>query len=185
MNRRQFLQGAVALGMSMTAGLMGCGASQSTSSPQDSSEQARAKADAGSGEPPQTSAAATPTDLAGRTVTLNNGIEMPCLGIGTYILSNTQAEESVYAALMAGTRLIDTARIYGNEEGVGRGIARSGVPREEVFLTTKLWTADFADAAHAIDASLARLGGWSGNPIRDRFLGNCGLPTWARQDPSS
>lgn len=91
-------------------------------------------------------------------VTLNNGIEMPRLGIGTYILSNEQAEESVYAALMAGTRLIDTARIYGNEEGVGRGIVRAGVPREEVFLTTKLWTADFADAAVAIDASLMRLG---------------------------
>ena len=159
MNRRQFLRGAVALGMSVTAGLVGCGASQSTSSPRGSSEQARVKADAGSGEPPQTpAAAATPSDLAGRTVTLNNGIDMPCLGIGTYYLSNAQAEESVYAALMAGTRLIDTARIYGNEEGVGRGIARAGVPRDEIFLTTKLWTADFADAAAAIDGSLARLG---------------------------
>lgn len=89
---------------------------------------------------------------------LNNGVEMPVLGLGTYILSNAQAEESVYAALMAGTRLIDTARIYGNEEGIGRGIKRVGVPRDEVFLTTKLWTADFGSAAAAIDASLQHLG---------------------------
>lgn len=91
-------------------------------------------------------------------MTLNNGVAMPVLGIGTYILSSAQAEESAYAALMAGTRLIDTARIYGNEDGVGRGIARAGVPRDEVFLTTKLWTADFANAATAIDGSLRRLG---------------------------
>ena len=91
-------------------------------------------------------------------MTLNNGVAMPVLGIGTYILSSAQAEESVYAALMAGTRLIDTARIYGNEDGVGRGITRAGVPRDEVFLTTKLWTADFANAATAIDGSLQRLG---------------------------
>ncbi len=97
-------------------------------------------------------------NLAKRTVLLNNGIEMPVLGLGTFILSNAQAEESVYAALMAGTRLIDTARIYGNESGVGRGIARAGVPRDEVFLTTKLWTDDFSNAAAAIDASLQNLG---------------------------
>ena len=97
-------------------------------------------------------------DLDARTVMLNNGVAMPVLGIGTYILSSSQAEESVYAALMAGTRLIDTARIYGNEDGVGRGIVRSGVPRDEIFLTTKLWTADFANAAAAIDAALSRLG---------------------------
>ena len=88
---------------------------------------------------------------------LNNGVEMPVLGLGTYILSSAQAEESVYTALIAGTRLIDTARIYGNEDGVGRGIARAGVPRDEVFLTTKMWTGDYADAAAAIDASLRRL----------------------------
>ena len=69
---------------------------------------------------------------------LNNSVEMPVLGLGTYILSSSQAEESVYAALMTGTRLIDTARIYGNEDGVGRGIERAGVPRDEVFLTTKM-----------------------------------------------
>ncbi len=98
-----------------------------------------------------------PFDLANRTVTLNNGELMPILGIGTFRLSPEQAEASVRAALQSGYRLVDTARIYGNEAGVGRGVARSGVPRGDVFVTTKLWTDDFGDAANAIDASLARL----------------------------
>ena len=93
---------------------------------------------------------------------LNNGIEMPILGIGTYTLSNQQAENSVYWALRDGYRLIDTARIYGNEEGVGRGIQKAIdeglVTREEIFVTTKMWTDDFDDGAAAIDASLRRLG---------------------------
>ena len=93
---------------------------------------------------------------------LNNGIEMPILGIGTYTLSNQQAENAVYWALRDGYRLIDTARIYGNEEGVGRGIRKAIdeglVTREEIFVTTKMWTDDFDDGAAAIDASLRRLG---------------------------
>lgn len=67
-------------------------------------------------------------------VKLNNGIEMPKLGIGTFLLTPDQAEESVYNALKAGYRLIDTANAYVNEKGVGRGIKKSGVPREEIFL---------------------------------------------------
>ncbi len=101
-------------------------------------------------------------DLETGTVLLNNGIEMPILGIGTYRLSNDQAENSVYWALRDGYRLIDTARIYGNEDGVGRGIRRAIdeglVTREEVFVTTKMWTDDFDNGAAAIDASLQRLG---------------------------
>ena len=81
-------------------------------------------------------------DLERGVVMLNNGIEMPVLGIGTYMLSNEQAENSVYWALQDGCRLIDTARIYGNEEGVGRGIQRAIseglVTREEIFVTTKM-----------------------------------------------
>ena len=100
-------------------------------------------------------------DLEKGTVMLNNGIEMPILGIGTYTLSNQQAETSVYWALRDGYRLIDTARIYGNEEGVGRGIQRAIdeglVTREEIFVTTKMWTSDFDNGAAAIDASLRRL----------------------------
>lgn len=96
------------------------------------------------------------------TVVLNNGIEMPILGIGTYRLSDAQAENSVYWALRDGYRLIDTARIYGNEAGVGRGIKRAigegFVTREEIFVTTKMWTSDYGNGAAAIDASLSRLG---------------------------
>lgn len=101
-------------------------------------------------------------DLEAGTVMLNNGIEMPILGIGTYRLSDTEAENSVYWALRDGYRLIDTARIYGNEEGVGRGIQRAIdeglVTREEIFVTTKMWTDDFGNGAAAIEASLSRLG---------------------------
>lgn len=101
-------------------------------------------------------------DLENRTVMLNSGYEMPILGIGTYLLSDTQAENSVYWALRDGYRLIDTARIYGNETGVGRGIKKAIdeglVKREDIFVTTKMWTADFDNGDAAIDASLKRLG---------------------------
>ena len=101
-------------------------------------------------------------DLKKGTVKLNSGYEMPILGIGTYQLSNIQAENSVYWALKAGMRLIDTARIYGNEEGVGRGIRRAikdGIcKREEIVVTTKMWTSDFSNGDAAVDASLKRLG---------------------------
>ncbi len=99
-----------------------------------------------------------PFNFKTQTVLLNSGYEMPILGIGTFRLSNSQAEESVYHALLDGYRLIDTADIYGNENGVGEGIRRSGVPREEIFLTTKLWTADYANAQREIDERLSRLG---------------------------
>lgn len=101
-------------------------------------------------------------DLEGGTVLLNNGIEMPILGIGCFRLSPEEAENSVYWALRDGYRLIDTARIYGNEDGVGRGIQRAidegFVTREEIFVTTKMWTSDYDDGPAAIDASLQRLG---------------------------
>ncbi len=101
-------------------------------------------------------------DLEQGTVPLNNGLEMPILGIGTYRLSDEQAENSVYWALRDGYRLIDTARIYGNETGVGRGIQRAIdeglVTREEIFVTTKMWTSDFDNGDQAIEASLKRLG---------------------------
>ena len=97
-----------------------------------------------------------------KTVKLNSGWEMPIIGIGTYLLSTAQAEESVYNALKVGMRLIDTADIYGNEVGVGRGIARAmkdfGIKREEIFVTTKLWTSDFYRADEEIDERLQRLG---------------------------
>lgn len=101
-------------------------------------------------------------DLQAGSVMLNNGIEMPILGIGCFRLSQEEAENSVYWALRDGYRLIDTARIYGNEEGVGRGIQRAideGIcTREEIFVTTKMWTDDYNDGDNAINASLERLG---------------------------
>ena len=101
-------------------------------------------------------------DLERGVVLLNSGYEMPILGIGCFMLSNDQAEKSVYWALRDGYRLIDTARIYGNEAGVGRGIRRAidegFVTREEIFVTTKMWTSDFDNGDAAVDASLERLG---------------------------
>jgi 2,5-diketo-D-gluconate reductase A len=76
-------------------------------------------------------------------VTLNNGVEMPILGFGVFqIQDETECEQAVYDAIMAGYRLIDTAASYLNEEAVGRAIKRSGVPRKELFITTKLWVQD-------------------------------------------
>ena len=97
-----------------------------------------------------------------KTVLLNSGYEMPIIGIGTYMLSSSQAEQSVYNALKVGMRLIDTADIYGNEDGVGRGIRRAmqdfGISREEIFVTSKLWTSTFNNAEYEIDERLERLG---------------------------
>ena len=93
---------------------------------------------------------------------LNNGYAMPVLGIGTYALTVEQAENSVYHALKDGYRLVDTARAYYNEDGVGRGIRRAIdeglVTREEIFVTTKVWDTDFGNARAAFDESLERLG---------------------------
>ena len=89
-------------------------------------------------------------------VKLNNGIEMPKLGIGTFMQTPDQAEDSVYNALKAGYRLIDTANAYVNEKGVGRGIKKSGVPREEIFLETKLWPA-FYEEEDQVEKTLKRL----------------------------
>lgn len=78
-----------------------------------------------------------------QTVTLNNGVEMPILGFGVYQIPDAEeCENAVYEALMAGYRLIDTASGYLNEEAVGRAVKRSGIPREELFITTKLWVQD-------------------------------------------
>ena len=93
-------------------------------------------------------------DFESKTVKLNSGFEMPILGLGTYHLSDSEAENSVYWALKAGFRLIDTARIYGNEEAVGRGMRRAIeegiVTCEEVFITAKMWTSNFDDGDTAI-----------------------------------
>ncbi|MFW6722895.1 aldo/keto reductase [Streptomyces sp. MAR4 CNY-716] len=94
------------------------------------------------------------------TITLNNGVAMPQLGFGVWQVPDTEAETTVRTALDAGYRSIDTAAIYGNEEGTGKALTESGVPREELFVTTKLWNSDHGyDAAlRAFDESLRRLG---------------------------
>ena len=89
-------------------------------------------------------------------LTLNNGVKMPMDGIGVFLFSPDEAESAVKSALKDGVRLIDTANAYMNERGVGRAIKASGVPREDIFLVTKLWPTVYTDA-NAIDESLARL----------------------------
>lgn len=89
-------------------------------------------------------------------VTLNNGIQMPMAGIGTFLLTPDEAEASVLSALSCGYRLIDTANAYVNEKAVGRAMKKSGVPREEIFLETKLWPA-FYEQPDAVEKTLERL----------------------------
>ncbi|RPK14795.1 aldo/keto reductase [Priestia endophytica] len=93
-------------------------------------------------------------------VRLSNGVEMPILGFGVYQIEEAkQCEEAVYEALISGYRLIDTAAAYMNEEAVGKAIKRSGIPREEIFITTKLWVQDagYENAKKAFVKSLERL----------------------------
>ncbi|WP_339296939.1 aldo/keto reductase [Paenibacillus sp. FSL R5-0623] len=95
-----------------------------------------------------------------QNVTLNNGVKMPIIGFGVYQVPDAEeCENAVYEALMAGYRLIDTAAGYLNEEAVGRAIKRSGVPREELFITTKLWVQDagYESAKLAFAKSLKKL----------------------------
>ena len=90
-------------------------------------------------------------------VTLNNGIKCPVVGIGTFMIAPPDAENSVREALKMGYRLVDTAAAYQNERAVGRGIKESGVAREEVFLSTKLWPSEYENE-NAVDETLERLG---------------------------
>lgn len=94
-----------------------------------------------------------------RHLTLNDGRTIPQLGLGVFLVDPDEAERIVTDALEAGYRHIDTAMIYKNEEGVGRAIAKSGVPREELFITTKLWNSDQGtdSARAALDLSLQKL----------------------------
>ncbi|MFE6756041.1 aldo/keto reductase [Streptomyces sp. NPDC057684] len=93
-------------------------------------------------------------------IILNNGVEMPQLGFGVWQVPDAEAEKAVATALEAGYRSIDTAAIYGNEEGTGKAIAASGIAREKLFVTTKLWNADqgYDATLRAFDASLDKLG---------------------------
>lgn len=113
-------------------------------------------------------------------ITFNDGRSIPQVGLGVWRTPNETAVTAVQTALEAGYRHVDTAAIYGNEEGVGEGLKQSGVPREEVFVTTKLWNEDqgFDSTLRACEASLDRLGvayvdlyliHWPA-PRKDRYL---------------
>ncbi|WP_122642108.1 aldo/keto reductase [Luxibacter massiliensis] len=94
-------------------------------------------------------------------VTLNNGVKMPILGFGVYQIADLkECEQAVVDAIQTGYRLIDTAASYGNEEAVGRAIKRCGIPREELFITTKLWITDtsYEGAKRGFETSMKKLG---------------------------
>lgn len=90
-------------------------------------------------------------------IILNNKLECPAVGLGTFMLSPAEAENSVREALKMGYRLVDTANAYVNERAVGRGMRDSGVPRGEIFLSTKLWPSEYEND-NAVDETLERLG---------------------------
>jgi len=95
-----------------------------------------------------------------KTITLNNGVEMPILGFGVFQIPNAkECEQAVVNAIESGYRLIDTAASYANEEAVGNAIKKSGVPREELFITTKLWVQDagYENTLKAFEKSLNKL----------------------------
>ncbi len=96
-------------------------------------------------------------NMTTRTVEIQKGIQMPIYGIGTYSLHGDRCISSVLEALKNGVRLIDTAHIYGNEREVGEAVRRSGIPRDEIFVITKLYPNQYSDPKAAIDESLERL----------------------------
>lgn len=91
------------------------------------------------------------------TIKLNNNMEFPIIGIGTFMLSPDDAENSVREALKMGYTLVDTANAYANERAVGRGVKESGISRDSVFLSTKLWPSEYENP-NAVDETLERLG---------------------------
>ena len=96
-------------------------------------------------------------DISSRKVNLNSGYDMPLNGIGTYSLTDEECFDSITNALNSGVRLIDTAQAYNNEEDIGRAIKASDVPREDIFITTKLYPNQFDNPESAIDLALEKL----------------------------
>lgn len=99
------------------------------------------------------------TDVTG-TTTLSNGVRMPYLGLGVYSMNNEEVTGAIHHALETGYRLIDTASVYGNEAGVGKAVRKSDLPREEIFVTSKVWNTDqgYERTLKAFDESMNRLG---------------------------
>lgn len=142
------------LAFACAASLFGCSNTTRTSSSTTSSA---TQSDLESVSVPSSKQVTSSFDLQAKTVRLNSGYDMPLAGLGTYSLEGDECVNSVVALLQNDGRLIDTAYMYHNEESVGRGVRESGVPREEVFVTTKLYPNQFANAAAAIDEALAKL----------------------------
>ena len=154
LSRRSFVR----LGLATSAALAfsGCtqgSASQSPSTGSDSSEANRAPT-AKQGHDAKEDGTSTGTPKA---VTLNNGYDMPTQGLGTYALDYATCVSSIHALAASGGRLIDTAYMYHNEDAVGEGVRTCGVPREELFVTTKIYPSQFADPEAAIEQALGKL----------------------------
>lgn len=94
---------------------------------------------------------------AAPVIRLNSGYDLPAVGLGTYALHGSACTKAVCTAIQNGYRLIDTASFYGNEREVGEGVRQSGVPREEIFVQTKLYPNQYSHAATAIDEALKKL----------------------------
>lgn len=149
-DRRQFLAAGVGL---LTAPMLMRRA--------EGAGQARQASPTSNGEVSHATAAQPQTGAGAPTVTLNNGVKMPILGLGVYQMTNSEeCERSVLDAIEAGYRLFDTASAYRNEEAVGKALKRTDVPREQLFVTTKLWVSDttYDKAKLAFDRSMKLLG---------------------------
>lgn len=144
----------------MIMSLTGCGIKE-TKQPDSTSSQQVETTKASTEAAKETAKETGVFDLVNKRVKLNSGYEMPIIGLGTWTLSNKEAEESVYQALKVGMRLIDTARYYGNEVGVGRGLKRAVdegiVTRQEVFVTSKIYGGDYQRAKGIINDALRDL----------------------------
>ena len=155
LNRRSFVR--LGLAASAAFALSGCVA-------QENASQSRTD-EGGSAESGRASAAEQSSDVSAegasvetsKTVTLNSGYEMPTQGLGTYALDYATCVSSIQALAAAGGRLIDTAYMYHNEDAVGEGVRACGVPREDLFVTTKIYPSQFADSEAAIDEAMAKL----------------------------
>ncbi|MCH1983870.1 aldo/keto reductase [Ruminococcus sp. OA3] len=159
------------LGLVLLFALAACGSSQGAvpgrntevqsaepDSVKTASEQEKATSDAETNQGNQNETESVPVfNFETKTVRLNSGYDMPIAGLGTYALSDETCINSVDALLESGGRLIDTASFYGTEKSVGEAVRNSGVPREEIFVTTKLYPNQFSDPEEAIEESLETL----------------------------
>jgi 2,5-diketo-D-gluconate reductase A len=117
--------------------------------------------------------------MAAPSITLNDGNAMPQVGLGVYQTPPEDTERAVATALEAGYRHVDTAAAYGNERGVGQAVSKSGLARDDVFITTKLWNADqgYDSTLAAFDASMKRLGLSSSDDYLDLYLIHWPIPS--------